>query len=383
MFSGKSAVKLFGMFSTVAAFALLGFVPGTRLAAQTTGDVYVLSNSEENAVIVFHRNADGTIARAGSFRTGGSGAGSGTNPLHSQGPVILSADNRMLFAVNAGSDSISAFAVSGDELTLLQTISSGGERPVSLTVSHDLLYVLNGGGSPNITGFRIVPEGSPLVRIEGSTQAVPRGEVAAPAGVLFNPEGNVVLVSETGANQIASFTISEEGRAQFADTYASTGSGPFGFAFAHNNVLVGAYTANDAPGEAGAGSYMVTPAGDVNPLSPAVNDRGTGSTWLVVTGSGQLAFTTNTVSGTISSYSVSRESGKLSLSRPVAAALRGEESGSLFPSDMALSNSSRFLYVRNGANGTVSGFLVHEGGSLTPVASAEGLPESAAGIAAR
>src|SRR5437763_15377449 len=39
MFSGKSAVKLFGMFSTVAAFALLGFVPGTRLAAQTTGDV--------------------------------------------------------------------------------------------------------------------------------------------------------------------------------------------------------------------------------------------------------------------------------------------------------------------------------------------------------
>ena len=84
-----------------------------------------------------------------------------------------------------------------------------------------------------------------------------------------------------------------------------------------------------------------------------------------------------------SSYSVSRESGNLSLSRPAAAVLRGEESGSLFPSDMALSNSSRFLYVRNGANGTVSGFLVHEDGSLTPVASAKGLPESAAGIAAR
>lgn len=50
---------------------------------------------------------------------------------------------------------------------------------------------------------------------------------------------------------------------------------------------------------------------------------------------------------------------------------------------MALSNKSRYLYVRNGANGTVSAFIVQVDGSLTPVAHAEGLPESAAGIAAR
>ncbi|MGB7844159.1 MAG: beta-propeller fold lactonase family protein, partial [Candidatus Acidiferrum sp.] len=372
MFSGKSAVKLFGMCSTVAAFALLGFVPGTRLAAQSTGDVYVLSNSEENAVIVFHRNADGTIERAGSFRTGGSGAGSGTNPLHSQGPVILSADNRMLFAVNAGSNSISAFAVSGDELTLLQTIPSGGERPVSLTVSHDLLYVLNNGDSPNISGFRIVPEGSPLVPMEGSTRALPRGEAAHPAEVSFNPEGNVLLVSEAGTSMIDSFTVADEGRARFAYSYPSSGSVPFGFAFGRNNVAVAAYTDNAAPGQGGVGSYKVTAEGDINAITPAVNDQGTASTWLVVTGNGATAFTTNAVSGTISSYAVSPEDGSLSLTRPVAAALRGEESGSLFPSDMALSNNSRYLYVRNGANGTVSGFILHSDGSLAPVASAEG-----------
>jgi len=197
MFSGKSVVELFGMCSTVVAFALLGFMPGTRLAAQSTGDVYVLSNqSDENAVIVFHRNADGAIERAGRFPTGGSGAGSGTNPLGSQGPLILSADNRMLFAVNAGSNSISAFSVSGDELSLVQTISSGGTRPISLTLSHDLLYVLNSGDSPNITGFRIVPEGRPMVRLEGSTQALPSGAAAEPAEVSFNPEGNVLLGTE-------------------------------------------------------------------------------------------------------------------------------------------------------------------------------------------
>ena len=124
--------------------------------------------------------------------------------------------------------------------------------------------------------------------------------------------------------------------------------------------------------------------GDIRAITPAVPDKGTASTWLVVTGNGALAFTTNTVSGTISSYAVSPEDGSLSLRQPVAAAVRGgEESASAFPSDMALSNNNRYLYVRNGANGTVSGFILHEDGSLTPVAHAEGLPETAAGIAAR
>jgi 6-phosphogluconolactonase (cycloisomerase 2 family) len=50
---------------------------------------------------------------------------------------------------------------------------------------------------------------------------------------------------------------------------------------------------------------------------------------------------------------------------------------------MALSNDSRYLYVRNGGNQTVSGFLIHSDGSLTPVAQASGLPSTAAGIAAR
>src|SRR5215472_10177079 len=137
MLGGKSVVKLFCMFSAAAALALLGFMPDSSLAAQSTkspqgvksgGDVYVLSNQPaENAVIVYHRNADGTLLPTGSsFPTGGAGLGSGPNPLGSQGALILSGDNRLLFAVNAGSDSISAFDVAGDSLSLLQTIPSGG-----------------------------------------------------------------------------------------------------------------------------------------------------------------------------------------------------------------------------------------------------------------
>jgi len=384
MFAGKSVLKLFCMFSTLVAFALLGFVPVTPLAAQSTGNVYVLSNSEENAVIVFHRNADGTISQAGRFATGGSGSGEGTNPLGSQGPVILSADNRMLFAVNAGSHSISAFSVSGDQLNLLQTISSGGDRPISLTASHDLLYVLNTGDSPNITGFRIVPGDSPLAALDASTQSLTNGDAAHPAEVVFNRQGNVLLVTEKGTNQIDSFAVNEAGLAQAPEAWPATGSVPFGCAFSRNNVAVLAYTAHAAPEQGGVGSYRITEEADMIPIGSEVSDNQTASTWMAVTGNGALAFTTNTVSGTISSFAVSPESGNVTLSQAVAATLRGgEESRSLFPSDMALSNSSRYLYVRNGANGTVSGFAVHSDGTLTPVAHATGLPESAAGIAAR
>jgi len=138
MVSGKSVAKLFCMFLAVSAVALFGIMPGARLAAQSTGAVYVLSNQPvENAVIVFHRNADGTLLPGGSFPTGGAGFGSGPNPLGSQGALMLSADNRLLFAVNAGSDSITAFAVAGDSLTTLQTVPSGGTKPVSLTVYKD------------------------------------------------------------------------------------------------------------------------------------------------------------------------------------------------------------------------------------------------------
>lgn len=179
MKGGKSVAKLLCMLSAVTALALLGFTPGTRLAAQSTntGAVYVLSNRPtENAVIVFHRTGQGALEPGGRYPTGGAGFGSGSNPLGSQGSLILSADNRLLFAVNAGSDTITAFAVTGDALRPVQTISSGGTQPVSLTVHGDVLYVLNAGGTPNITGYRIVPEAEQsktLVPIDGSTEPLP------------------------------------------------------------------------------------------------------------------------------------------------------------------------------------------------------------------
>ena len=123
----------------------------TTIAARNlkSGAVYVLTNQVTNSVMAFDRAPDGTLMPAGTFLTGGSGdpvAQPGdppADPLASQGALILSDDNRLLFAGNAGSNEVSVFSIRKNFLSLVDKVSSGGVRPISLTAHENLLYVLD------------------------------------------------------------------------------------------------------------------------------------------------------------------------------------------------------------------------------------------------
>ena len=131
------------------------------------GAVYTLTNAATgNAVAVFERAANGSLTPEGSVSTGGRGTGAG---LGSQGALVL--DDDRLFAVNAGSNTISSLEVDdGNEVELEDVASSRGVRPISLTVHGPILYVLNAGDATtpaNITGF-LVFRGE-LIPLPGST----------------------------------------------------------------------------------------------------------------------------------------------------------------------------------------------------------------------
>jgi hypothetical protein len=125
-----------------------------------------LTNQVENAIVVFRRAPDGHLTAAGEFSTGGAGdpvaipPDPPTNPLASQGALVFGASNQLLFAVNAGSNQISVLRVRRTGLDLVDLADSGGVRPISLTVHNDLLYVLNEGATPNMTGFTIAGDGT-------------------------------------------------------------------------------------------------------------------------------------------------------------------------------------------------------------------------------
>src|SRR5216117_1886790 len=119
--------KMFrGLAFGIGAATLIGLslLPASAASGGAAGAVYALTNSTAgNAVVVYQRGADGSLTPDGLFATGGLGTGSS---LGSQGGVIVSDDHQLLFAVNAGDNTISSFRIRPDGLELADTASSGG-----------------------------------------------------------------------------------------------------------------------------------------------------------------------------------------------------------------------------------------------------------------
>ncbi|MFL6690801.1 MAG: lactonase family protein [Alphaproteobacteria bacterium] len=343
---------------------------------RTNGNVYVLSNQASgNEVLVFHRNYVGHLTFVDSVATGGNGGGTGPDPLESQNPVVLSKDGSLLFAVNAGSNSISAFRISGNQLIAANTVSSGGTMPVSLTVRGNLLYALNAKGTPNISGFTIDKNTGNLSPLAGSTQALPGGAAAAPAQVAFVPGEDVLVVTEKDTSQIDTFGLDPNGVAMTGMAFPSRKPTPFGFAFAGpDHVALVSDAAGGKPMKAALSAYKIGSSGTLKAVDPGEANMQTASCWVAVTNDGAYAYTVNTGSGTISSYSVS-VGGDPSLLNPTAG-------GGNVPVDAAFSQKSQYLYVRNGGDGTISQFHVFSDGSLRLIDLTKGLPMGAAGLAA-
>jgi 6-phosphogluconolactonase len=358
-------------FSLLTAAALVSITP-TAAAQGDSGAVYVLTNQHANSVLVYARADDGALTLSGSFLTGGMGAGTGGDPLGSQGSLVLGSMHQLLFAVNAGSNDVSVFRVSGLSLQLMDRVLSGGTMPVSLAVKGSLLYVLNAGGTPNIQGFLVNPCGH-LVHLAGSGRPLAGGAGSAPAQVSFTPDGDVLMVTEKNTNQIDTWTVDDEGFAQDRTVTNSSGGTPFGFAFADRDFAI----VSEAEPSA-LSSYAVGDDGHLILITGTLSDGQKANCWVVVTKNRRYALTTNTGSGNISSYLVSQD-GSLTLLDAVAA----NTGTGTAPIDMALSDDSRFLYVREATKGVVDGFRVESNGNLIPVNSAPGVPAGAQGVAAR
>jgi len=338
---------------------------GAASAGGPSGSVYVLSNSPAgNAVLAYSRAADGALSGPVLYPTGGNGTGAG---LGSQGSVILDGDD--LYAVNAGSNSISRFAVGKGGLELEATVPSGGVTPISLTVHDDLLYVLNSAGGGNITGFSTKHGG--LTPIPNSTRPMGPG-ATGPAQISFSDDGHVLVVTEKTTSSIETFSVDKD-VPDAAAVFASTGGTPFGFDWdKRGNLLV-----SNATGSAS--SYSLSREGRVNVISGAVPTFQGAPCWLVTSKDGRYAYTANAGPGTISGFTIGND-GSLTLLTPGGAtASLGATS---HPLDEAITGDGRYLYNLTDGLHRISGFSIGKDGDLTSAGFVAGLPAGASGIAA-
>ena len=173
-------------------------------------------NTAGNQVVAYDRADNGSLTLADTYNTGGLGGvlnGSVVDHLASQGSLTYDQNNALLYAVNAGSNTVSVFSVRGDQLTLRQVVNSGGTFPVSVAVHGDLVYVLNAESGGTVQGYfaffgRLFPlPGSN--RALGLTSHRTRTQFThTPGQVAFSPDGSQLIVTtKANGNDIDVFHV--------------------------------------------------------------------------------------------------------------------------------------------------------------------------------
>jgi DNA-binding beta-propeller fold protein YncE len=352
--------------ATAAAAALAGPASAATVHGRFLGGaghvVFVQTdNTAGNQVVAYDRTADGTLARAGSYRTGGAGgvlSGSVVDHLASQGSLSYDRRHGLLYAVNAGSNTVSVFAASGDRLFLRQVIGSGGAFPVSVAVHGDLVYVVNAENGGAVQGYRVIF--GRLSPIPGSNRALGLDPSATPqftntpGQVAFSPDGSQLIVTtKANGNDIDVFSVHFGGSLSASPVVNSEpNTVPFGITFDQAGNLVIAEAGPDA-----LATFTLNANGTVSQLDSLGNLQA--ATCWVAPADGDL-FVSNAGSGTVSRYSADA-SGDLTLLGET-----GTDAGTV---DAAASPGGRFLYVQTGGSGIVDEFAIHPGGTLAEIGS--------------
>lgn len=346
-----------------------------ELGAQT---VFVQSdNPAGNQVTVYDVGENGTLRPDGTYATGGLGgqaAGSLVDHLASQGSLVSDPAQHMLLAVNAGSDSVSVFAVRGDRLLLRQVLPSGGTFPDSIAIENHIAYVLNAGGTGTVSGFYVF--GGSLVPIPQSTRTLglantsPPNFLSSPGQVGFSPDGTQLLVTtKASTSSIDVFQVGLAGRLSMTPTVTpASAQVPYGFTFAPGGQLVVVHAGNSS-----VGTYTLAPNGSLT-SETTVPDGQAAACWITMTDG--VYYVANSGSNTISAYTVSPSGGVALVGATGIVATT--DTG---PIDMAAVPSRSTLYVEAGGAGAIDEFHVNEDGSLSSIGSVTGLQPGIEGIA--
>jgi 6-phosphogluconolactonase (cycloisomerase 2 family) len=397
--------------------------PTTQTKKAAGGNLYMQTNEVENAIIHYHRSANGALAEVERVATGGAGSGelspiyhtNRPNDFEGAGSVILTPDRRFLFATNAGDNSVSSFAVDKQgRLTLLDVkrtgnTQNGGAKSVAYAPSSHTLFVVHTFGPDHLRLMSVDGEGKLTPRPERYSvntmdwpNRVPTMAVLSPDGKsLFvgttfdelpsrkNPDGSLILwiPHKDGAlhviasnapdpDGIVVFPVGEDGALGEASFYDARGASPFYIAFLHNrpDTFIIGFAVSD-----GLAMGRINADGKINvgPLVKIDTSAGLPSElcWLAVSPDDRLVFTTNFGYSTISSFRI--DGNVLSIAKDPASpkvpgdgtfrAIDGTVSSG--PSDSWITPDGAYLYQIYGNASKLVGYATKPDGSLEEVTS--------------
>jgi 6-phosphogluconolactonase (cycloisomerase 2 family) len=356
-----AAVVAIAAFAAPAASASAAVKPAAHHDFDNSAVFALTDNTAGNAVIAYHRAADGTLTPAGSYPTGGLGGilpSSVVDHTASQGALTYDRAHGLLIAVNPGSNTISVFRVFGDQLVLTQVLSSGGDFPVSVAVHGNHALVLNALGGGSLSGYSI--DDGRLTPAGGSYRALGLGTTATstfpmtPGQVTFSPDGHHVLVTtKAGTNSVDVFAVGEDGQLSASPTVNSfPGAVPFDVVYnAAGDVLLAEAGPNAVV------SLALSPSGVLSQLSVAATGQAA-TCWIVK--DGRYVYVSNAGSASESGFALGSDASLTALGNTPT------DAGTV---DATVAPGGHFLYVQAGKAGIVDEFAVAGNGALTAIGS--------------
>src|SRR5262245_62623604 len=107
-----------------------------RMPDGQVGHLYIQTNEIQNAIIHYHRSANGALSEVERCLTAGAGSGtfkpisgqeSAPNAFEGAGSIILTPDRRFLFTTHGGDNYVSSFRVKADGRFLCVVCNTTGK----------------------------------------------------------------------------------------------------------------------------------------------------------------------------------------------------------------------------------------------------------------
>src|SRR5215475_8129063 len=403
----------------------------TEMRMSNGGHLYIQTNEIQNAIIHYHRDANGALTEAERCATGGAGSGtfkpisgqdSAPNAFEGAGSIILSPDRRFLFTTNGGDNSVSSFRIREDgRLTLLDCKPTGNPVEGKSGTAKSLAYVPSSGTLFVLHSFG--PDHLRLVSVDSEGKLTPRPErytvntfskrnrvatmvVVSPnedlvlVGTTFDepivltglyPDGSPILWVQRGGGAfhsiasnapdpdgIAIFPLREDGSLGTARFYDAGGGSPFFITFLHGrpDTFVIGFAVGD-------GCAMGTIEKDgkvsIGPLVKIDTSAGLPSElcWLAVSPDDRTIYATNFGYSNISSYRINGSGLEIACD-PACPRVPGDGTarglnGTVIsgPSDSWLTPDGAHLYQIYGNACKLVGYATQPDGSLNEITSAK------------
>ena len=401
----------------------------TEMSMSNVGHLYTQTNEIQNAIIHYHRSANGALTEAERCATGGAGSGtfkpisgqdSAPNAFEGAGSVILTPDRRFLFTTNGGDNSVSSFRVGENgRLTLLDCKPtgnpvegrSGTAKSLAYAPSSGTLFVLHSFGPDHLRLMFVDGGGKLTARPERYTVNTTSKRNRVATMVVVSPNEDLVLVGTTfdepivltglypdgspilwvqragGAfhsiasnapdpDGLAVFPLQKDGSLGTARFYDAGGGSPFYIAFLHGrpDTFVIGFAVGDG---CAMGTIEQDGTVSIGPLVKIDTSAGLPSElcWLAVSPDDRTIYATNFGYSNISSYHINGSG--LEIARdPACPKVPGDGTArglcgdvTSGPADNWITPDGAYLYQIYGNAAKLVGYATQPDGSLNEITS--------------